>query len=153
MFLGQLTYPGSIPVVCLAWNCLLVFLNGSTCIWRLYSAVSTIIMHRWSILHHLMVGYSPFQLVATIWPREQKKRHVFISSLHCRVGLCACYISLLYKHGAACMVRLSGVCLRSVRCSETLFWWTLSMAFRLFCNGTSPEMKFLCLYIDRLDSR
>jgi len=30
MFLGQLTYPGSITVVCLARNCLLVFLNGSS---------------------------------------------------------------------------------------------------------------------------
>ena len=30
MFLGQLTYPGAIPVVCLARNCLLVFLNGSS---------------------------------------------------------------------------------------------------------------------------
>ena len=30
MFLGQLTYPSSIPVVCLARNYLLVFLNGSS---------------------------------------------------------------------------------------------------------------------------
>ena len=30
MFLGQLTYPGSIPVVCLARKYLLVFLNGTS---------------------------------------------------------------------------------------------------------------------------
>ena len=35
-----------------------------------------IIRNRWCIVHHLMVLYAPFQLVATIWPREQKNGRV-----------------------------------------------------------------------------
>ena len=60
--------------------------------------------NRWCIVHHLMVLYAPFQLVAIIWPREQKKRQVFISCAHSRVYIralraAATFQAWCYMHG------------------------------------------------------
>ena len=148
MFLGQLTYPGSIPVVCLARKCLLVFLNGSL---NVHLAA---LFHRFHY-HH---AHSPQQVVHSApsdgiiltmsasgyYVTSGAKKTAGLHQLFALWGrsLCLVYFDIIRAWCYVPCGNYDNVYIRSVRCLTTLFDEPFQWPFGLAAMGHRVRWKY-----------